>query len=191
MLLYLSNVQLDTGYKLLLGWLPAAAALVLTVWDLWAWRWPGINKLTHRPRIDGLWKAELQPTAESHIPPDGNRGPIPAFVIISQSFWSIHVRQITIESSSRSRSYFWEARGDADVERLNFLYENDPRPEHQDRSHRHLGSCTFDTTNLKPNQISGFYFTDRYTKGSMSLQLVDRTKGYGSYQEAVAHTGSS
>lgn len=39
--------------------------------------------------------------------------------------------------------------------------------------------------------MSGVYFTDRYTKGSMGPRLVDRTNGYGSYEEAATHAGSS
>lgn len=184
-------MQLDSAVKHFVAYLPAVAALLLLLWDLQAWRWPLIHQFTHRPRIDGLWKVTLQPTAESRIPAGGDHGPIPAYVVVSQSFWSVHVRQLTVESGSRSRAVVWEDRGEADVERLSFLYENDPRPEHRERSQRHLGSCTFSPANLKPKTMPGVYFTDRYTQGSMDLALVDRSKDYSTYQEAAAHEEQS
>lgn len=186
-ILALSGINLDSTAKLIIGWLPAAASAALLVWDLWGWRLPPLNRLTHRPRIDGLWEVTLTPTDESHIPPGGNRGPIPAYIVINQSYWSLHVRQMTVESGSDSRSFFWDRIPGDDVERLNFLYQNDPRPEHRSRSPRHLGSCSLDTARLVPSSIRGMYFTDRYTQGEMDLRLVDRSKGYTSYQEAAAY----
>src|SRR6266567_1837773 len=84
-LLYLSGAHLDTWYKYVVAVLPAVGGIALAVWDAWAWRQPGLARLTHRPRIDGLWRVELIPTDESHIPAGGNRGPIPGFLVISQS----------------------------------------------------------------------------------------------------------
>ncbi|MFI8664162.1 hypothetical protein ACIGKR_29495 [Rhodococcus qingshengii] len=186
-ILALSGISLDSTTKLVIGWLPAAASIVLLVWDLWGWRLPLLNKLTHRPRIDGLWEVTLTPTAESVIPEGGNRGPIPAYIVINQSYWSLHVRQMTVESGSDSKSFFWDRIPGNDVERLNFLYQNDPRPEHRGRSYPHLGSCSFNTARLVPQSIHGTYFTDRYTQGEMDIRLVDRSKGYTSYQDAAAH----
>lgn len=182
-----SGVSLDSPAKLIVGWFPAAASMVLLVWDLWGWRLPLLNRLTHRPRIDGLWEVTLTPTDESVIPEGGNRGPIPAYIVITQSYWSLHVRQMTAESASDSKTFFWERVPGDDIERLSFLYQNDPRPEHRSRSHRHSGSCSFNTARLVPRMISGIYFTDRYTQGEMDIRLVDRTKGYTSYQEASEH----
>uniref|UniRef100_UPI0036F20344 hypothetical protein n=1 Tax=Rhodococcus qingshengii TaxID=334542 RepID=UPI0036F20344 len=156
----MSGISLDSSTKLIVGWFPAVAAVVLLVWDLWAWRLPLLNRLTHRPRIDGLWEVTLTPTDESHIPPGGNRGPIPAYVVISQSYWSLHVRQMTAESGSDRKSFFWDKIPGLDVERLSYLYQNDPRPEHLSRSPKHAGSCSFDTARLVPSEIRGVYFTD-------------------------------
>ena|GEM_PF-442113 len=186
-ILALSGISLDSTAKVIVGLLPAGASLVLLGWDLWGWRIPPLNRLTHRPRIDGLWEVTLTPTAESHIPEGGNRGPIPAYIVINQSFWSLHVRQMTAESGSDSKSFFWSHAPGEEVERLSFLYQNDPRPEHRDRSHPHLGSCSLNTARRVPRSIRGIYFTDRYTQGEMDLRLVDRSKGYTSFQEAAEY----
>lgn len=167
--LVLAGVSLDSTFKVLLGFLPAAASGLLFIWDAIAWRMPLLHNLTHRPRIDGLWEVVLRPTAESHIPVGGNRGPITAYMVIRQSYWSLHIRQLTAESGSDSRSFFWERPFGGDVERLVFLYQNDPRAEHRTRSPRHLGTCALETASLTPAAIQGSYFTDRYTQGEMHL----------------------
>jgi hypothetical protein len=189
--LYVSGVHLDSWFKYGLALLPALGAIVLAIWDGWAWRQPTVGWLTHRPRIDGLWQVELTPTKESHIPPDGNRGPIPGFLVVKQSYWSIHLRQFTAESVSRSRAFFWEHSDGAEAETLTFVYENVPHEQHQHRSNRHLGTCSLDTASRTPKTITGVYFTDRYTKGDMRLTLVDRTTGYSSYEEALSHASGA
>lgn len=183
-LLWLSDLQLDTVAKHVVALLPALGTGVLALWDLVLWRLPLLQRLHRRPRLDGLWQLTLRPSAESHIPPAGNRGPIDAYLEISQSFWAIHVRELTEESSSRSRALFWERPGGAAVEQLTFLYENDPKAAHQPRSMRHLGACTLEVAKRVPTSLEGSYFTDRYTKGDMSGVLVDRSRGYSSFLEA-------
>lgn len=61
--LYLAGLRLDTQFKQVLALLPLVAALDLTAWDLF------LDRLTRRPRLQGLWRGELHPTAaESCIP---------------------------------------------------------------------------------------------------------------------------
>jgi hypothetical protein len=187
----LSGVSLDSTTKMLLGWFPAVSSLLLVIWDIIGWRLPGLQRLTHRPRIDGLWAATLQPTIESQIPDGGNRGPILAYLVVSQSYWSLHARQLTEQSSSDSRSFYWSRPTGAEVDRLTFLYENTPHPEHRSRSPRHQGLCSLEVARLKPKEVQGMYFTDRYTQGSMELRLVDRSKGYASFREAGQHVGAA
>ncbi|WP_456152181.1 Cap15 family cyclic dinucleotide receptor domain-containing protein [Jiangella alkaliphila] len=158
---------------------------------MYLWKLPGVQRLTRRPRIDGLWEVTLKPTDESHIPPEGNRGPLRAYLVVSQSFWTAHVRQVTAESSSRSRAFFWERDGVADVDTLAFVYANEPRSGVEHRSRMHLGTCRIDVVNLKPTDMSGVYFTDRYTKGDMELRLIDRSRGHATFQAAEKHAAAS
>jgi hypothetical protein len=185
--LYASGVHLGSWFRFVVALLPAAGAIVLAIWDGWAWRQPMLARLSRRPRIDGLWRVELTPTAEIHIPSGGNLGPISGFLVVNQSYWSIHLRQFTAESASRSRAFFWEHAAGAEAETLTFVYENVPQEQHQHRSNRHLGTCSLDTASRVPQTITGVYFTDRYTKGDMRLTLVDRTTDYSSYEEALSH----
>lgn len=180
-----AGFEFDTTAKLLLGLLPTFATVLLVAWDVFAWKWPLLQKATGRPWISGLWAVELQPTAESHIPEGGDRGPIQAYAVITQSFWSVHVEQYTAESKSSSKSFFWQRSG-AGFDGLAFTYQNDPKPEVSTRSGIHYGTCTFHLVGLRPARCTGYYFTDRYTKGGMELALVDRRTDVGSFSDAAA-----
>lgn len=183
--LYVSGVHLQSNVKSAVGYLPTAATMLVALSDLWLWHLPGIQRVARRPWVTGTWSTTLRPTADSHIPPGGNRGPILAYVVVKQSFWSIAVRQYTCESRSESRAAVWARMSGADL--LTYIYENRPLQRFEARSRPHLGTTALDIVGLRPEVIHGEYFTDRYTKGEMELQLLDRTTGHVDFASAQAH----
>lgn len=183
--LHFAGISLSTGLKKGLAYLPALATLLLVAWDLWAWRWPLLWRSTARPRIAGLWTVTLHPTADSHIPEGGNRGPITAYLVVVQSYWTVALRLFTAESSSISRSFSWESDHHTGTEWLTFVYDNSPMQRHQPRSTRHLGACRLQPGDRQPTEITGMYFTDRYTQGDMQLTFVSRDTDAGSFDEAA------
>lgn len=185
--LYMSGVQLQAGWKQALGYLPTAAVLAVTAWDLWLWRQPVLHRWSRRPLLEGTWLATLKPTAESNIPKGGNRGPIDAYVIISQSYWSISVRQYTAESRSDSRATIWSAENHGTGTTLTYTYGNTPKQEHEARSRAHLGTAALDIVGAQPRSIGGYYFTDRYTKGDMTLSLFDRSVDHPDFESTRRH----
>lgn len=184
LVLYLSGVRIDADVRRGLAYFPALATFLLIMWDLWVWHWPLIWRASSRPRLDGLWAVTLHPTAESRIPEDGNRGPISAYLVIKQTYWTIALRLFTAESSSISRSFFWDGVHGTGTEWLTFIYDNAPMQRHQNRSTRHLGACSLRPGNRQPVEMEGMYFTDRYTQGDMSLTFVSRKTDAGSFDEA-------
>ena len=183
----LSGVSLDTWLKKALAYLPLVAGLALAAWDIYLWRLPHVHRFLRRPRLDGTWVVTLHPTNESHIPEGGNRGPIPAYMVVKQTYWDLAVRQYTAESTSDLRAHFWVRAGGNSHDMLVFTYENVPKHEVQHRSVRHYGTCQLDPTVRIPTEITGVYFTDRYTKGDMSLRLHDRSTGHASFEAAQIH----
>lgn len=141
LILYLTGIRIDADVRRGLAYLPTLATFLLLVWDLWAWRWPLIWRASSRPRIDGLWAVALLPTAESRIPKGGNRGPIPAYLIVKQTYWTTALRLFTAESSSISRSFFWDDVHGTGTGWLTFVYDNTPHatsPEAKSTSPRDL-----------------------------------------------------
>lgn len=185
--LYLSGVQLQAGPEQALSYLPAAAVFAVALWDAWVWRLPLVHRLARRPLLAGTWRATLKPTEDSHIPSGGSSGPIEAYVIISQSYWSISVRQYTLESRSESKAAIWAGDPFSVTKTLTYTYANTPKQEHEARSRAHLGTTSLDVVGDQPQALSGYYFTDRYTKGDMALVLVDRTVHHPDYESARAH----
>lgn len=185
LVLYLAGVRLDVDLRRGLAYLPTLAAAAVIAWDLWIWRWPLIWRATPRPRLDGTWSVVLRPTDDSHIPPGGNRGPIQGYIVIKQTYWTISLRLYTAESSSLSRSYFWDDSNGTGTSWLTFIYDSTPMQRLQHRSGRHLGACSLHPGNRRPTAVEGRYFTDRYTQGDMKLTFVSRDADSGSFDEAA------
>lgn len=185
--LYLSGVHIQAGAKQVLSYLPTVLTLLVALWDIWLWRVAGLQRLSKRPWIAGTWSTTLTPTASSKIPDGGNGGPIAAYVIITQTFWSIGVRQYTEESRSNSRATMWVGTSAGGVKTLTYTYANRPRQELEERSHPHLGTAALDIVGLRPKVVAGDYFTDRYTKGDMQLRLVDRTTDHADFSSTRDH----
>lgn len=185
LVLYLTGIRIGDDVRRGLAYLPALATLVLIVWDLRVWRWPLVWRASSRPRLDGLWAVTLRPTDESHIPEGGNRGPIPAYLVVKQTYWTIALLLFTTEGSSISRSFFWDGVHGTGTDWLTFVYDNTPMQRNQHRSGRHLGTCSLRPGNRQPTKITGIYFTDRYTQGDISLKYVSRDTNAGSFDEAA------
>lgn len=173
--LQLSGVQLDSFIQKLLAYLPAAAALLTVAFDKQIWKWPPMQRLVGRPRIDGTWLTTIAPGPGSNIPEGGNRGPILGALVVEQTYWTISVRLLTEESSSMSEVATLRSREASSHQRLlTYTYRNEPKQEHRHRSPVHHGACEFTITGLLPQTLAGRYWTDRLTAGDMELTLLDR-----------------
>ncbi|WP_181019644.1 hypothetical protein [Nonomuraea typhae] len=182
--LYATGVHPQTGVGKAIGYVPTVIGLAVVVFDKWLWRFPWLHRLVGRPRLDGMWKASLQPTPESHIPAGGNRGPINAYVMVEQTYWSICVTLMTLESTSHSRGAVFSKVTDGDRHCLSFVYGNRPRQEHALRSPPHIGAVEWSVSGKSPREMFGHYWTDRLTTGDMWLQFVDRNSDHESFRAA-------
>lgn len=185
--LFTLGFELPGWWRFVVSFLPTLAVAGVVAWDLWLWRLPGVQRLVRRPDMRGLWKVTLTPHSDSHIPEGGNRGPIAGFLEIKQSFWAVHLRLYTDQSASKSTATTWLPAYESSVDNLTFTYDNIPKMSESHRSMRSAGACNLNPTSLKPEEVEGTYFTDRFTKGDMGLTLVDRSSGHPSFAAAVKH----
>lgn len=185
--LLVSGIKLDTWLKQLLGLLPTLAVALVITFDLRVWRLSFIHRFLSRPLLLGTWKVSLTPHTDSHIPDGGNWGPIDAYLIIEQTFWTLSATLHTAESTSRSRAARFVARSESKAQLLTFMYENVSRRDHRERSPRHIGACEISIESRDPDRLVGEYFTDRFTAGEMQIELYDRSTGHTNFAAALTH----
>jgi hypothetical protein len=147
----------------------AVAGGGLWVFDRFAWRWPGIQRLVGRPIVLGTWHGELasqwvDPQTGQRIPADPD-----VFLVVRQRFWRVSVRLLTKESSSAS--LFASVKTDPDgVNQLVYIYANTPRVEVRHRSELHYGAVVLGAPRDSTEGLEGHYFTDRGTRGEMRFR---------------------
>ena len=132
-----------------------ATALIMAIFNKWAWKWRYIRKIHNMPVLSKKYSGSFTSDYEGKKQ-DG-------MIIIDQTFLTISIQIKTNESCSRSfTASFCDVYG---MRYLIYTYQNDPRAEIQDRSPIHYGTAMLDVNN--PELLEGNYFTGRKTKGSM------------------------
>ena len=150
----------------------SALTLLCVGFNHWCWRF-GLFKgwLVQRPWIHGTWRVTLQ---SSWINPQTAEGipPINGYMTIHQTFSSLTVRLFTQESSSASISA-WILRSEDCLFRVVATYQNEPSAGLRGvRSEIHYGTLLLHVHSEPPRTLTGHYWTDRKTNGT--LELSDR-----------------
>lgn len=158
----------------------------LVILGLWfehgLWHMRGIRKAVGRPFIRGTWKGDLAPT--------GADGPIRCFVAVTQSYSHLQMRLMTDESESWLVADDVRKSPKGDGYQIIAVYTNQPRADVRERSTIHRGTLWLDTHGRhdRPSSLSGEYWTDRGTKGALSLvQRVEKI--HSRFDEAAAAFG--
>ena len=189
--LHLAGVRLTGGAKSLLSYVPSVVVVLILIADKWAWRWPLVHRLTGHPYLAGTWRLKLRPSTDSHIPACGNRGPIDAFLVVEQTWFGIHLTQVTKESRSTSLGASFRKADHSGQHQLLYTYVNVPLQHHQPRSTQHDGACSFMMIGRDPEAVDAFYFTNRLTRGDISAVRLDRKSDQINYESLVARHGAS
>lgn len=140
--------------------------LILAGFNQWFWKWSIFRGwLVARPMFIGTWKAELVSSYEN--PETGVRiPPIPAYLVVRQSYLSVSIRLFSAETSSR---LLGENLQQAEDGEWNFfgVYLDTPKVAVRDRSQIHHGAVALCLGGNPVNQIAGHYWTDRETSGDI------------------------
>lgn len=171
-LLFLVGLQLEatwTAFKQL----PTVLTIEMTLWGLfvkWGWRYKIFqNWLVPFPLIQGTWKGMLTSTWIDPVT-QNSIDPIEMYLVIRQSFISIHCTVFTRESESRSHSATIHVDYDSGEKRLVYTYTNKPRTTVRDRSAIHDGTASLLIVNTPPSELRGEYWTSRKSTGEINLK---------------------
>ena len=136
---------------------------VMYAYNQFLWKFKLINKINHHPILAKKYCGELIFTWNDDM---GNR---PVKMIIEQTYLNIKVDFITDESSSKSINAAIDYIDGGPY--LIYLYRNEPNPNLREISSMHYGHAKFDLSKGTEN-LSGGYFTDRKTVGSINVKAV-------------------
>lgn len=148
-------------------------AFTLVVFEKVLWRVPGMSLLVHRPDLRGTWKGTVR---SSWVGPDGLPQPErDVFVTIAQTYSTLHVRLFSDESSSEPLVASVLRHPD-DTYDVALVYRNSPKVAVRERSEISVGGALLRVGGEKEEKLEGQYWTDRLTRGDMSVVRFTRTR---------------
>jgi len=149
--------------------------IALAVWDKWLWKnrlaqmLPGVNR-----DISGTWEAQLESLwidpATGKVPPIKT-----VYLVIRQSSSTASIALISDESKSRSSTARVIQEDGSWL--LHYIYTNEPDVALLKRSPIHHGSGVLSITGNPAKRVSGTYWTDRDSKGKLTLERRTRRLG--------------
>ena len=173
-ILYISKTGLAISWDAVKQ-LPAVVtvyAILSYIFTKWLWRMPLLQGwLVPFPDLHGTWQGEIRSTwkdqkTHQELPP------IPAILIVKQSFLSINCAMHTQASDSYSRAAQISQDDDGTL-RLSFNYTNRPKATVRDRIAIHDGAAILRIGGRR-RTLEGEYWTSRRTTGDISLKFRSR-----------------
>ncbi len=148
------------------GTVITVTGLLVMVFDQWAWRFRFLHPwFVARPYIKGTWKGVL--ASEYIDPKTGNAvPPIEVYLVIRQTYFTIHMRLFTNESSSETLAMEIPRAADG-VYTVASIYRNTPRQDHRDHSPIHHGAMLTHVEGDPVVRLRAEYWTDRLTRGQI------------------------
>jgi hypothetical protein len=142
---------------------------VVMAFDLWLWKLPFLhNWFVKRPVVDGTWKVEIR---SNWIDPVTNQAtePIIAYMVVRQTLSTLSMRLLTVESSSILVGTEIVCSADG-LYCISGVYRNEPWFDFRHRSEIHYGGLWLQIAEDDlAKTLTGHYWTDRNTAGSMKL----------------------
>lgn len=135
---------------------------------MWTW-WIFKGWLVKRPYIQGTWKARL---LSDYIDPATGKvvDPIDGILVIRQTLTTLSVRLFTSQSSSYLVGHKIVALNDGIFELVG-VYHNEPQVHLRGAtSEIHYGAMKLSINGDPPRELSGHYWTDRGTRGTMECK---------------------
>lgn len=166
-------------YSLVLTFLGGVVAL----FEHWLWRLSLLQGwFVKRPDLRGTWQVELR--SEWVTPETGGRPePIICYMAVRQTLSTLSMRLFTPESASWLIAHKITLSNDG-VYQVAGVYMNKPQLHLRGkRSEIHYGAILLDIQGYPTILLEGHYWTDRNTKGTMTLTQRNK-EVFSTYQEA-------
>jgi hypothetical protein len=149
--------------------------IALAVWDKWLWKIPLAQKLPGVSRdISGTWEAELESLwidpATGKVPPKKT-----VYLVVRQTSAKASITLISNESKSKSSTARIIQEDGSWL--LHYIYTNEPDVALLKRSPIHHGSGVLAITGNPAKRVAGTYWTDRDSKGKLTLERRSRKLG--------------
>lgn len=190
-LYFVEGIPLDWNYARPYS-VVVAGLIALGFWfEKQLWRLPPISRFVKLPDIRGTWEAELQPIDIRSGETEPIQ-PIRCFFPIEQSYSTLRLGLLTPESSSALIAHSILPAEIGDGYQVVGVYRNEPKVAFRERSEIHRGSLILRThgSATKPNMLTGEYWTDRNTSGSVRL-MRKVNKIFTNFDDAAAAFASS
>lgn len=161
-------VPLD--YLKAFSYVVTGVSFALLLWERWLWSWRIFRPwLTTQPDLRGTWKGHLMSNWVDPVTKQG-RGQIEAYLVVRQTYSKTDVRLLTAESDSVSLSANIFADGEG-IHTVAVVYRNTPRAMLRERSPIGHGGMLLNIRGTPIHRLDGEYWTDRETKGELTLTL--------------------
>ncbi|SNQ50288.1 putative membrane protein [Frankia canadensis] len=181
LLLLVNGVSLNSAYLKPYSIAIGVVTLSFLAYDRWLWKLPPLARVLGKPVLGGTWKGKIR--SEWIDPDTGSRAaPIEIYVAIIQTSSTISLRLMSKESSSNTLTSVLEKKGVL-LPRLAYMYQNIPTLSLRERSSIHHGAIILDVHGRPAQKLVGWYWTDRSTRGEISLDVRSK-KVYSSFDEA-------
>jgi hypothetical protein len=174
---WISGVDISTARNFfsLIPRVVTADMVVIILFTRWAWKFRVFRKwLVPFPNLQGTWAGELR---SDWIDPETGKtiAPILVMLTIKQSFSHISCMMHTQEMKSHSFSTDFVIDDDAQISRIAYIYTSRPRISLHNRSLPHDGAIVLDIIESLPRKLDGRYWTERETRGEVSLEFCDKS----------------
>lgn len=160
-ILVLSGQSLSWTWGKSIGVVATGTVFIVAGFDRWAWRWPLVRRLTHRPVLLGTWRVELRTSYEAR-----RDEVIEAFLVIRQTYSTICVDMLFDRSQSTSMS------GDLVVEggkcSLYYLFRSDKNALERDGNPPARGAAQLTVDRRPALRLEGDYWMEHGTHGRIS-----------------------
>ncbi|WP_299655373.1 hypothetical protein [uncultured Jannaschia sp.] len=169
--LWILGIELSWDHAKPYSFTLAVLTSLLWLFDKHLWKaWP-IKFFCKRPNLNGTWQVSLQ---SSYVDPETSKV-VPAtkgYAAIRQTFSSISLRLMTEQADSFLIVGSFDIQNDG-VAYLYGAYQSDPTVHLRSNvSEIHYGSFKYKVIGGPPFELSGHYWTDRKTSGT--IRLFDR-----------------